>query len=236
MRYVRLVVLLLIALLVPGGSVALAHSRILVREGLAYKPHELGISGDGDLWAQGLRWRSWGGKTATAGGQVVEQERPSHVDHTYRARITLAFPVYCANVHRTVYLQIAARILGPNRGVFGARTFGAQWTCTGLAAFSAGDSSATAAQACSTSRFRFTRSITARGTSCARARKVVRKWLDEVKLPHSTCPWADGSTTPGVCGVGAWRCSSYHTVNGQTYPVTCKEDAGRREIHFVNEV
>jgi len=144
MRYARLAVLVLIALLVPVGSVALAHARIFVREGLAYKPHELAISGDGDLWAQELRWRSWGGKTATADGQVVEQVRPSHVDHTYRARITLAFPAYCANVHRTVYLEIAAQILGPNRGVFGARTFGAQWTCTGLGAFSASDNSAAA--------------------------------------------------------------------------------------------
>lgn len=231
--------LLLIALLVPAGSVALAHSRILVREGLAYKPHELAISGDGDLWAQRLRWHSWGGKTATATGQLVEQARPSHVDHTYRARITLAFPVYCANVHRTVYLQIAAKILGPNRGVFGARTFGAQWTCTGPAAFSAGDSSATAARACSTGGLQphgVTRSITTRGASCARARTLVREWFQKVKAPHTPCIWRDGSTKPGVCYVRVWRCSSFHTVNGQTYPVTCKSDAGRREIHFVNKV
>jgi hypothetical protein len=36
--------------------------------------------------------------------------------------------------------------------------------------------------------------------------------------------------------VRGWRCISDHTVNGQTYPVTCTADRGRRRVHFVNEV
>jgi hypothetical protein len=103
----------------------------VVREGLVYKPHELTISGDGDHIVHELRWRSWGGSDAIARGRAVEQERPSHVNHTYAVRVTLSERTYCANLRRTVYNKISARILGPNPGVFGVRTAGRVYTCAG---------------------------------------------------------------------------------------------------------
>jgi hypothetical protein len=99
-------------------------------------------------------------------------------------------------------------------------------------------SPARVAKACATSGLRpkgVTQSITVRGASCARARTVVHEWYDRLKT-DDRCIWADGSYKPGICTVKVWHCSSYHTVNGQTYPVTCKSDAGRREVHFVNQV
>jgi hypothetical protein len=79
------------------------------------------------------------------------------------------------------------------------------------------------------------RTITAR--DCARARTVVRAWFHRLKTPGgNACIVPDGSARPAVCRVGAWRCTSVHTVNGQTYPVTCTADGGRRRVHFVNRV
>jgi hypothetical protein len=78
-------------------------------------------------------------------------------------------------------------------------------------------------------------SISAR--NCARARTVGRAWFHRPKAPAgNACTVPDGSTRPAVCMVGAWRCTSVHTVNGQTYPVTCPAHAGRRRVHFVNQV
>lgn len=237
MRLVRLS-FLVIVMLASVGTVALAHDRVTFRQAFAYKPHEITLSGDGDFWVQGLRWHSWGNKKAVASGQAVEQERPSHVNYTYPARVTLSHRTYCANLGRTVYLKASAQILGSNPGVFGDRTGGEVWTCAGMWQLTAADAAATAARTCPTGGLHptgVTQSITAHGTSCARARTVVREWFQEVKLPHSTCPWVDGTTEPGVCQVKAWRCSSYHTVNGLTYPVTCVTDASRRKVHFVNK-
>jgi hypothetical protein len=143
MRHARLLVLV-IAVLASTASVALAGSRVVVRANLEYKPHEISISGDGDLWAQHLRWRSWGGKSAVAVGQAVEQERPSHVNYTYPTRVTVSGRTYCANLQRTVYRKITAQILGPSAGVFGGRTFTAVWSCTSLLRLTARDSSASA--------------------------------------------------------------------------------------------
>lgn len=212
-----------------------------MRQNFMYKPHAFPVSGDGDFVVEGLRWRKWGGKKAVAYGRAVEQVRPSHVDHTYPARVTLSRRTYCASIGRTVYLKVTARILGSNPGVFGGRTLGQIWTCAGTWKLTASDASvsATAARACSTSGLHprgVTQSITAHGTSCARARKVVGEWFQRLKAPHTPCIWRDGSNKPGVCFVRIWRCSSYHTNNGQTYPVTCKSDAGRRKVHFVNKV
>lgn len=124
----------LVVLVVSAGAAGLAEARsgrVVVQEGFAYKPHELTISGDGDYIVRGLRWRSWGGKHAVARGVAVEQERPSHVNHTYAVRVTLSSRTYCANLHRTVYNRISARILGRNPGVFGLRTAGRVYTCSG---------------------------------------------------------------------------------------------------------
>jgi hypothetical protein len=123
--------MVVLAVVAGGAGAALGSSRVTVHEGLAYKPHELTISGDGDYIVQGLRWHSWGGKQAIARGVAVEQERPSHVNHTYAVRVTLSHRTYCANLHRTVYNKISARILGPNPGVFGLRTAGRVYTCAG---------------------------------------------------------------------------------------------------------
>ena len=98
---------------------------------------------------------------------------------------------------------------------------------------------ATAAQACSTSGLRptgVTRSLTARGTSCTTARRVVHLWFQKLRQPNTTCVVPDGSYKPAVCTVRVWRCTSTHTVNGATYPVTCVASAGRRRVHFVNMV
>jgi hypothetical protein len=113
------------------GAAALAHGRVVMHLGFMYKPHEFPVSGDGDFIVRSLRWQSWGGKQAVAFGQAVEQVRPSHVDHTYPVRVTLSHRTYCANLHRTVYNKIVARILGPSVGVFGSRTLGRVYTCAG---------------------------------------------------------------------------------------------------------
>lgn len=237
MRLVRLTFLITV-MLASVGTVALARDRVTYRQGFAYKPHEITLSGDGDFWVQGLRWRSWGHKKAVASGQAVEQERPSHVNYTYPARVTLSHRTFCANLGRTVYLKATAEILGSNPGVFGERTGGMVWTCAGMWRLTASDAGATVARACSTSGLHptgRTRSITAHGTSCARAVTVVREWFQELRTDNS-CTWADGSAKPGSCRVRAWHCVAPHTVNGQTYHVTCKSDAGRREVQFVNQV
>jgi hypothetical protein len=242
MRHVRLTAWLAI-LVASAGSAAIAQAtsrRAVLQPGNMYKPHAFPISGDGDFSVRGLRWHSWGGKKAVADGTAVEEERPSHVDYTYPVRVTLSRLTYCANRGRRVYLKVSAQIQGSNPGVFGDRNAGQLWTCAGTWKLTASDSRATAATACPTSGLKpqgVTTSITARGTSCQRARTVVSEWFHKLKqVRNSPCVWADGSDQPGVCTVRVWRCRAYHTVNGQTYPVTCKSDAGRREIHFVNKV
>lgn len=79
------------------------------------------------------------------------------------------------------------------------------------------------------------RTITARDVTCATARTVVIDWFYRLKTPGGNhCVVPDGGTNPAVCTVGSWQCSSDHTVNGQTYPVTCARR--RRRVHFVNLV
>lgn len=133
MRYARLIAPLIV-LLCPLGlvGVAIARSgRVVMHEGLLYKPREFPVSGDGDFLVRALHWRSWGGRTAVAKGRAVEQQRPSHTNHTYPVRVTLGQRRYCANLHRTVYNKVTARILGPRVGVFGTRTVGRVYTCAG---------------------------------------------------------------------------------------------------------
>lgn len=224
------------------GAAAARSGRVVLRDGLQYKPHELAISGDGDYIVQQLRWKSWGGKTAVASGQAVEQERPSHVNHTYPARVTLSDPTFCANLHRTVYNKISAQILGPSAGVFGLRTAGRVYTCAGewrLTSSASGGGGgggggphSGGGQVCSTGAMRpEVRTITAHRTSCAGARKLVAAWRRRAKL--GGCIWRDGSSQPGVCTISAWRCSADHTVNGQTFPVTCTASAPRRRVRFI---
>ena len=131
MRHTRLSAVL-IALLALAATAALAQARgrVVMNGGFQYRPQEFPVSGDGDFIIKGLRWHSWGGKTAVAVGQAVEQVRPSHVDHTYPVRVTLSHRTFCANLHRRVYNKIVARILGPNPGAFG-RTLGRVYTCAG---------------------------------------------------------------------------------------------------------
>lgn len=253
MRYIRLFTLLIV-FVAALGTVALAREPVGLRQflGVVYKPHEIPISGDGDTWVQGLRWRTWGGKTAAADGQAIEQVRPSHVNHSYQASVTLGRRAYCANLHRTVYLTVSVRILGPSPGVFGSRTFGQIWTCSGtwqLVSSPASNPGTTppsgttptsgpSAKNCSAHGVRLgVVAINEIGSDCARARTLVGAWFDRLKTPGGqACLWADGSTRPGVCSVGAWRCSAYHTVNGQTYPVVCTRDAGHRRVRFVTQV
>jgi hypothetical protein len=84
------------------AGLAEARGRVVINGALLYKPHQFAISGDGDFLVRDLHWHSWGGETAGASGQAVEQERPSHVDHTYPVRVTLSRRTFCANLHRTV--------------------------------------------------------------------------------------------------------------------------------------
>jgi hypothetical protein len=122
-----------ILLTVFAGLFAVAQARgrrVFMRETLSYKPAEFSVSGNGDFLVQHARWHSWGGRTATASGQVIEQERPSHINHFYRARITLSQRRYCQNLHRRVYEKVVVQILGPSAGVFGTRTAGNVWSCT----------------------------------------------------------------------------------------------------------
>lgn len=135
MRTIALTALLTVAVAGLAG-VAQGRDRVVVREALLYQPRELTISGDGDLIAQRLQWRSWGGRTATASGQAVEQERPSHADHVYPARVTLSRRTYCPGIHRTVYDEVTLRIVGASAGVFGARTSRRVYTCAGTFTFS----------------------------------------------------------------------------------------------------
>jgi hypothetical protein len=109
-----------------------AHSRVVIRHGLFYRPHELPISGDGDFSVHHLRWQSWGGKTAVGYGQAVEEERPNHRDFFYPARVTASRRVYCAALHRTVYNKVLVTLLSPGTGVFGTRTAGFASTCRGF--------------------------------------------------------------------------------------------------------
>lgn len=242
MRYVRLSVLV-VALLAMVG-VAEASGRVVINGLFFYKPHEVPISGDGDFIVRDLHWHSWGGGKAVASGQAVEQVRPSHVDHTYPVKVTLTRRTFCANLHRTVYNEIVAQILGSNPGVFGERTLGRRYTCAGTWRLitpppspTAPSPTAATGHKCSTRGMPIAvRSITAKGGAiCSGARHVVRDWFHRLKTPGGNrCVVPDGGTNPGVCMVGSWRCSSDHTVDGHTYPVTCA--FRRRRVHFVNLV
>src|SRR5689334_22443032 len=133
MRHARLSALLIVlvaAVALVGPAQAVTH-RVVMNLGFLYKPHEFAVSGDGDFFVRGLRWQSWGAKTAVATGQAIEQVRPSHVDHSYPVQVTLSRRTFCANLHRTVYDEVVAQILGPNPGVFGSRTLGRVYTCAG---------------------------------------------------------------------------------------------------------
>ncbi|MBV9803215.1 MAG: hypothetical protein JO130_08505 [Solirubrobacterales bacterium] len=238
MRYARLIVLMIIVL-ASAATVALAKDRVVVRQQLKYKPHAMTLSGDGDLTVDGLRWRSWGGAKAVAVGRAVEQERPSHINYTYPVRVTLSRRTFCTNLHRTVYNKITAHIVGPDPGVFGARTFGLAYTCAGTWQLTTADP-ATAATGlrCSTQGMPLAlKSIDSQqGTTCPKARTLVREWFAKLKIPGNTCHWVDGSAKPGTCTVHRWRCIAPHTVNGQTYQVTCSADAGHRRVRFTNRV
>jgi hypothetical protein len=90
------------------------------------------------------------------------------------------------------------------------------------------------AQKCSTSGLHpSVNRLSARGTSCANARKLETEWRRRSHPSSSPCEWADGSTKPGVCTVAGWRCVSTHTVNGQTYPVVCGRRRARRQVKFI---
>jgi hypothetical protein len=185
-----------------------------------------------------------GRREAFASGQAVEQVRPSHVDHTYPVKLTLSRRAFCANLHRTVYNEIVAQILGSNPGVFGERTLGRRYTCAGTSRLitpppsPAGPSRpAATGHRCSTRGMPIAvRLITAKGGAiCSGARHVVRDWFHRLKAPGGNrCVVPDGGTNPGICMVGSWRCTSDHTVDGHTYPVTCA--FRRRRVHFVNLV
>jgi hypothetical protein len=69
----------------------------------------------------------------------------------------------------------------------------------------------------------------------ATARTVVGDWFQRIKEPGGNhCFVPDGDPHPAVCMVESWRCTTRHTVDGHTYPVTCT--AGRRRVQFTNEV
>lgn len=244
MRFARLAALLIVVLAAAlvGPAQAVTH-RVVMQLGFLYKPHEFAVSGDGDFFVRGLRWHSWGGRTAIATGQAIEQSRPSHVDHTYPVQVTVSHRTFCANLHRTVYNEVVAQILGPNPGVFGGRTLGRVYTCAGAWRLVTPPPSSTSpsqpgptAHKCSIHGMPIAvRTIDAR--DCARARTVVRAWFHRLKTPGgNACLVPDGSARPAVCRVGSWRCTTLHTVDGHTYPVTCTADAGRRRVHFTNEV
>jgi hypothetical protein len=241
-RYARLIVLLAaVALVAPAQA---ATHRVVMHLGFLYKPHEFPVSGDGDFLVRDLHWHSWGGETAGGSGQAVEQERPSHVDHSYPVRVTLSRRTFCANLHRTVYNEIVAQILGPSPGVFGSRMLGRVYTCEGTwRLVSPRPSGPTGTSRpggkghkCSRHGMPIAvRSITAHDSTCTRARTVVTDWFARLKQPggnHCTVP--DGGRNPAICRVGSWRCTSDHTVDGHTYPVTCAHR--RRRVHFVNLV
>ena len=79
MRQAR-VAALLTAFVASVALVGLAQAgpRVVMHNNFLYKPHEFSVSGDGDFFVHGLRWRSWGGRTAVAYGQAIEPHaRPS---------------------------------------------------------------------------------------------------------------------------------------------------------------
>lgn len=91
-----------------------------------------------------------------------------------------------------------------------------------------------AARGCSTGALRpSVNRLSARGTSCAKARRLETEWRRRSHPSNSPCDWADGSTKPGVCTVSGWRCVATHTVNGQTYPVVCDRSRPRRQVKFI---
>jgi hypothetical protein len=112
-------------------AVAQAHPRVVLQENLSFKPHELSISGDGDWFVRRLSWHSWGGKTAVATGQAILQDRPSHVNHFVKTRVTLSDRTFCKRLHRTVYNKVTSRLLGAVPKSVPERTLGRVYTCSG---------------------------------------------------------------------------------------------------------
>jgi hypothetical protein len=242
-RLPALLIVLIAAAAVVGPAQAGTH-RVVMQLGFLYKPHEFAVSGDGDFLVQDLRWHTWGGKTAVATGQAVEQQRPSHVDHTYPVRVTVSRRRVCGNLHRTVYNEVVAQILGSSPGVFGTRTLGRVYTCAGTWRLVSPPPSApmgtsrrvATGHKCSRHGMPIAvRTISVHDTTCATARSVVSAWFARLKAPGGTrCIGADGDPRPATCMVQSWRCTADHTVDGHTYPVTCT--ARRRRVHFVNLV
>jgi hypothetical protein len=73
--------------------------------------------------------------------------------------------------------------------------------------------------------------LTTTRTRCATARRLVFAWRRRLSKPHTHCLWRDGSDRPGICTVDRWHCRSYHTTNGQNYPVVCERRP--RRVRFV---
>ena len=70
-----LLVAVVLGLLCASATAAGAHHRVLVRrdivnEEFGYRPHAIGLSGDGSFFVYGLHWTQYGQKTASATGRA----------------------------------------------------------------------------------------------------------------------------------------------------------------------
>lgn len=66
-RLATVCVLTILLTALTGAVASEAHTRVVIRGGLSYRPAEMSISGDGDFFVHDLRWRSWGGNWQLVG-------------------------------------------------------------------------------------------------------------------------------------------------------------------------
>jgi hypothetical protein len=104
------IVMLALAALVPlAGQAVAADVRVVVRSGDVKKPAQWSteyesIFDETIFRARSLRWRTWGGPTASARGTLVHCVTEYHACHRYRGRLQFRRPVSYGNCAGVPYL------------------------------------------------------------------------------------------------------------------------------------
>jgi hypothetical protein len=116
-------VLAILALVASAGSgVAAQAERVLVQQvpgaeqQLYYRPHVFYLSADGALTLTAVKWRSYGGATATATAVAHTNNcLPACIGGTFtthRTKLRLTGRKYCGARDREIYARLSFHILG----------------------------------------------------------------------------------------------------------------------------
>ena len=92
----------------------------IVSQELVYRPHAIGLSGDGTFALTGIKYTSYGGPTATATGRAyVRGCTPNCAQgKVYRPRATLRLEKQAQCGGKTIYSKLRYSLSGPLPGGF----------------------------------------------------------------------------------------------------------------------